>query len=86
MRTLTIADAGAAVVGLQQEIQRSESRYDHRLHGVLLVTQSMRCPEVAQLREDAPRRPNRLGAEQIREINRVLWATPCGAGDAGELL
>ena len=31
-----ISDA-TSVLGLQQEIQRSEeSRYDHRLHGVLL--------------------------------------------------
>jgi transposase len=44
------------VVGLQQEIQRSEeSRYDHRLHGVLLVAQGMTCPEVGRLLGDAPR-------------------------------
>ena len=41
---------------MQQEIQRSEeSRYDHRLHGVLLVAQGMTCPEVARLLGDAPR-------------------------------
>ena len=45
-----------SVLGLQQEIQRSdESRYDHRLHGVLLVAQGMTCPEVARLLGDAPR-------------------------------
>ncbi len=55
MRPLRIVDA-ASVVGLQQEIQRSEeSRYDHRLHGVLLVAQGMTCPEVARLLGDAPR-------------------------------
>lgn len=55
MRPLRIADA-ASVLGLQQEIQRSEeSRYDHRLHGVLLVAQGMTCPEVARLLGDAPR-------------------------------
>lgn len=44
------------VVGLQQEIQRSEeSRYDHRLHGVLLVAQGMTCPEVSRLLGDSPR-------------------------------
>ena len=44
------------VVGLQQEIQRSEeSRYDHRLHGVLLVAQGMTCPEVGRMLGDAPR-------------------------------
>jgi transposase len=44
------------VIGLQQEIQRSEeSRYDHRLHGVLLVAQGLTCPEVGRLLGDAPR-------------------------------
>jgi transposase len=32
-----------------------ESRYDHRLHGVLLVAQGMTCPEVAKWLGDAPR-------------------------------
>ena len=50
-----ISDA-TSVWSLQQEIQRSEeSRYDHRLHGVLLVAQGMTCPEVAELLGDAPR-------------------------------
>ena len=45
-----------AVQTLQQEIQRSEeSRYDHRLHGVLLVAHGVTCPEVAALLGDAPR-------------------------------
>lgn len=44
------------VLGLQDEIRRSEeSRYDHRLHGVLLVAQGMTCPEVARVLGDAPR-------------------------------
>jgi transposase len=55
MRPLTIPGT-TAVLSLQQEIQRSEeSRYDHRLHGVLLVAQGMTCPEVARLLGDAPR-------------------------------
>jgi transposase len=55
MRPLTISDS-TSILGLQQEIQRSEeSRYDHRLHGVLLVAQGMTCPEVARLLDDAPR-------------------------------
>ncbi len=55
MRPLTISDA-TSVLSLQQEIQRSEeSRYDHRLHGVLLVAQGMTCPELARLLGDAPR-------------------------------
>ena len=34
MRALTIADSATIILGLQDEIRRSEeSRYDHRLHG-----------------------------------------------------
>src|SRR5579863_7019684 len=56
MKPLTIANAASMVIGLQQEIQRSEeSRYDHRLHGVLLVAQGATCPEVGRLLGDAPR-------------------------------
>jgi transposase len=56
MRALTIADAATIILGLQDEIRRSEeSRYDHRLHGVLLVAQGMTCPQVAELLGDAPR-------------------------------
>jgi transposase len=56
MKPLTISDADMIVLGLQDEIRRSqESRYDHRLHGVLLVAQGMTCPEVGGLLGDAPR-------------------------------
>lgn len=56
MRALTIADSANIILGLQDEIRRSEeSRYDHRLHGVLLVAQGLTCPEVAGLLGDAPR-------------------------------
>jgi transposase len=56
MKPLTITDASTIVLGLQDEIRRSrESRYDHRLHGVLLVAQGMTCPEVGRLLGDAPR-------------------------------
>jgi len=55
MRPLRISDS-TSVLSLQQEIQRSEeSRYDHRLHGVLLVAQGMTCPEVARLLGDSRR-------------------------------
>jgi transposase len=56
MKPLTIADASTIVLGLQDEIRRSEeARYDHRLHGVLLVAQGMSCPEVSRLLGDSPR-------------------------------
>jgi transposase len=79
MRPLTIRDAPSAIVELQQEIQRSEqSRYDHRLHGVLLVAQGLTCPEVSILLGDAPRtveywvrRFDQQGLEGLREGERT---------------
>jgi transposase len=56
MKPLQVTDAEAMILGLQDEIHRSEeSRYDHRLHGVLLVAQGLTCPEVSRLLGDAPR-------------------------------
>ena len=55
MKPLTITDPDI-ILGLQDEIRRSEeSRYDHRLHGLLLVAHGMSCREVAQLLGDSPR-------------------------------
>ncbi len=50
MRKLQIADAEVMSVAIRQEIQRSpESRYDHRLHGLLLIASGQSCRQVAQL-------------------------------------
>ena len=44
------------ILALQDEIRRSEeSRYDHRLHGVLLVAEGFSCLEVSKLLGDSPR-------------------------------
>ena len=44
------------VLALQDEIRRSdESRYDHRLHGVLLGAQGLSCREAAGILGDSPR-------------------------------
>jgi transposase len=44
------------ILALQDEIRRSETaRYDHRLHGVLLVAQGSTCPEVSRMLGDSPR-------------------------------
>jgi len=56
MKALRISDSETMILALQDEIRRhEEARYDHRLHGVLLVAQGMSCPEVARLLGDAPR-------------------------------
>lgn len=56
MRKLEIEDAEIMKIALQQEIVRSdESRYDHRLHGVLLVAQGFSCYEVASMLGHTPK-------------------------------
>lgn len=50
MRRLEINNATTMRYLFQLEIERSdESRYDHRLHGVLLVAQGLSCSKVAEL-------------------------------------
>lgn len=49
MKKLEIADAAIMRIAIQQEIQRSdESRYDHCLHGLLLVAGGHTCQQVAE--------------------------------------
>jgi len=55
MKALTISDNDSMTMALQDEIRRNEAaRYDHRLHGVLLVAQGMTCPQVADYLGDSP--------------------------------
>jgi len=55
MKRLAISDP-SLILAFQDEIRRSdESRYDHRLHGILLIAQGMSCPEVARLLGDSVR-------------------------------
>jgi len=50
MRKLEIKDAEIMRLAVQDEIVRSEeSRYDHRLHGILLVCSGFSCSKVAEL-------------------------------------
>jgi hypothetical protein len=63
MKALTVAEPSVIVLGLQDEIRRSaQSRYDHRLHGVLMVAQGMNCCRVAEL----------LGVRDIEVAIRAL--------------
>jgi len=56
MRKFEIKDAAIMEIAVQQEIQRSEeSRYDHRLHGILLVCKGFSCTEVADFFNHSPR-------------------------------
>lgn len=50
MRKLEIADPEIMRIAIQQEIARSgESRYDHRLHCLLLLTGGQSCQQIADL-------------------------------------
>src|SRR5471032_1046827 len=78
MRKLEIADPQIMQVAIQREIERSEeSRYDHRLHGVLLVSSGYSCTEVGQLFGQASttiqrwvQRFERSGFDGLREGER----------------
>lgn len=56
MRKFKIKDPEVMKLALQQEIIRNdEARYDHRLHGVLLVCSGRSCYEVAKYLGHSPR-------------------------------
>lgn len=56
MRRLAISDVEVMRLAVQQEIARSEeSRYDHRLHGILLLSQGLSCYQVAEWLGHHPR-------------------------------
>ncbi len=63
MRKLQISDQEIMRIAVQQEILRSEeSRYDHRLHGILLISQGLSCYDVADVLGPDPRTIERLPA------------------------
>jgi transposase len=56
MRRLEIKATDIMQIAVQQEIMRSEeSRYDHRLHGILLICNGFSSNEVAELFGHSPR-------------------------------
>ena len=73
MKALTVSDPGTMVLAHQDEIRRfSETRYDHRLHAVHLVTQGETCPEAAAMLGDSTRTiqhwVNRFGTEGFSDL------------------
>ena len=50
MKKLEIANAKEQSEAIRNEIFRSdESRYDHQLHGLLLVSEGMRCYNTGEI-------------------------------------
>ena len=71
MRRLEIADVEVMRLAVQQEITRSEdSRYDHRLHGILLVSHGLSCYHVADWLGEDPRTVQRW----VRRFERQGFA------------
>jgi transposase len=78
MRKLQISDQEIMRIAVQQEILRSEeSRYDHRLHGILLIAQGLSCYNVADVLGQDPRtierwvqRFEKSGFDSLREGER----------------
>ena len=78
MQPLKIENPEDVVRDLQDEIRRSEeSRYDHRLHAILLIAQGMSARETANWLGDAARtvelwvhRFQEDGLEGLHEVHR----------------
>lgn len=78
MRKLQISDAEVMSIAIRQEIDRSEeSRYDHRLHGLLLVAKGMSARQAALLLDESERtvqrwvnRFEKIGFAGLREGER----------------
>ena len=81
MKIVTIDDAENVILGLQDEIRRSEeSRYDHRLHGVLLVAYGMNCCQVADLLGDAHERWPTGWRDSRKRVSEVCMRDPVADG------
>lgn len=56
MRKLEISNAEMSQLAIQQEIMKNEeSRYNHRLHGLLLICKGYSCYDVADIMGHSPR-------------------------------
>lgn len=87
MKQLTISDPESANLCLQDEISRTEeSRYDHRLHAVLLVAQKISGRQAAQMLGDTPRsveyRVNRFAERGFSGLMDDADPIPPGTGYA----
>ena len=68
MRKIEIANSRTAVLAIQEEIRRSdESKYDHRLHGLLLVASGQSCRQAALLLGEDPRTVQRWARDGLRD-------------------
>jgi transposase len=79
MRKLEVSDAEVMGIAIRQEIERSEeARYDHRLHGLLLVAKGMSARQAALWLDQSERSVQRcvnrfeeMGFAGLREGERA---------------
>jgi transposase len=79
MKKLQISDAEMMGIAIRQEISRNEeSRYDHRLHGLLLVAKGMSARQAALWIDESERTVQRwvnrfeeIGFAGLREGERI---------------
>lgn len=79
MRKLEISDADVMGIAIRQEIERNEeARYDHRLHGLLLVAKGMSARQAALWLDEGerPGRPSRISDEQWQGLEEDLRRSP----------
>lgn len=68
MRKLDIENSETAFLAIQEEIRRSdEAKYDHRLHGLLLVASGQSCRQAAGLLGEDPRTVQRWARTYERD-------------------
>ena len=83
MRKLEISDPEIMGVAIRQEIERNdESRYDHRLHGLLLVANGMSARQAALWLSESERTVQRWVARY--RGRRPLIRSRIGAGITGQ--
>lgn len=78
MRKLEVSDADVMGIAIRQEIERNEeARYDHRLHGLLLVAKGMSARQAALWLDESERSVQRwvnrfeqIGFSGLREGER----------------
>ena len=83
MRKLVIGDVDVMRMAIQQEITHSdESRYDHRLHGLPLVTGGHSCQQAAELfgedRRTVQRWVTRFETHELIGLRDVAPVAECG--------
>ena len=74
MKKLVITNAKEMSIAIRNEISRSEeSRYDHRLHGILLVSEGMNCYDAGSILGENPKTMERwVNGFNVKGFNALM--------------